>query len=557
MPMNELTYEQQVDAVVLNQYNRYESARVCDTPSLLVQLGFDPLPMFYPQRHLRDAIRPFIPNYSRHLHCLQVSQVKRLPELIADPVMIFKSPSHTGSYILVTDELDRKGRPIIVSIFPNGTCDYNGREWQGNVITSVYGRNNFRTFLQRAVDQDCMIYYNKEKSQQLFSLLTVTLPQGLNNNVGFDYIIQHSSLNVKVKGDYTMSELQEIAYTHTQYEVILADGKTVLKVGTYDTKEEAQKVLEERYVSLNGSTNARYNVEDAEMSFFDREGIAHYKGLTVAIVESEHKLTKGELLALTRQEQIDNELSKEYGEIVDAMEQRFGLMAAKRLLTDETAQAIVTDYQRKKANNDTVKYLLNDAIDEHITDEQVQAAKHNKTIFFDTETTGLNKNGDDEILSIAIINENEEILLHTYVKPEHHTSWEDAERINHISPDMVKDYPTLTQLKPLLKEIFGSADEIVAYNISYDRQFIESPLDIHFGSRAKCAMLAFADYYQEPNERTGQYRWKNLSFAMEHFGKEWRGQAHGALADTYAAKDVWNELHSPTLDRKNTFSFKR
>ena len=144
--------------------------------------------------------------------------------------------------------------------------------------------------------------------------------------------------------------------------------------------------------------------------------------------------------------------------------------------------------------------------------------------------------------------------MHTYVKPEHHTSWEEAERINHISPDMVKDSPTLTQLKPLLKEIFDSADEIVAYNINYDRQFIEMPLDIHFGSKAKCAMLAFADYYQEPNTKTGYgYRWKNLSFAMEHFGKEWRGQAHGALADTYAAKDVWSELQSPTLDRKNTY----
>ena len=44
----------------------------------------------------------------------------------------------------------------------------------------------------------------------------------------------------------------------------------------------------------------------------------------------------------------------------------------------------------------------------------------------------------------------------------------------------------------------------------------------------------------------------NGSFAMNNLGKEWRGQAHGALADTYAAKDVWDELHKPVRERKNS-----
>lgn len=257
---------------------------------------------------------------------------------------------------------------------------------------------------------------------------------------------------------------------------------------------------------------------------------------------------------LMREEQEQKDLANDYSEVIDAVEQRYGLMVAKRLLTEETAKAIVEDYQMKKANNDTARYLLSDAIDEHITAEQVESARHNKQIFFDTETTGLNKDGTDEILSISIINENEEILLHTYVKPEHHTSWEEAEKINHISPEMVKDSPTLTQLKPLLKEIFTSADEIIAYNIAYDRKFVEPALDIHFGDKARCAMLEFADYYKEPNLKTGYgYRWKNLSFAMENLGQTWRGQAHGSLADTYAAKDVWTALKNPSIEKKNTY----
>ena len=500
-----MTYRQQVYAVMTNRYNRYDCVKVCDTPSLFVQLGMTQLPILYTPRHLRDAVRPYVPHCNRHLHCLRLDTIKRLPELIADPVMIFKSPTHTGSLIVVTDELDREGRPIIATVKPNvPDTVYGGRQTESNLITSVFGRNCFRSFVQRVIDQDCMIYCNNEKSKQLFSLLSVTMPQGLNNNVCFDTIIQQTRPKVNNKGDIIMSD-------ETQIVLNLDKGEL--------------ENLKELYGAVPN----------------DKDTVCQ------AIHEAIEEAVSNKI----------HELNKEYGEVIDAVEQRYGLMAAKRLLTEETAKAIVADYHMKKANNDTARYLLSDAIDEHITPEQVQAAKHNKTIYFDTETTGLNKDGDDEILSIAIINENEEILLHTYVKPEHHTSWEDAERINHISPEMVKDSPTFTQLKPLLKEIFNSADEIVAYNINYDRQFIEMPLDIHFGSRAKCAMLAFAEYYQEPNERTGQYRWKNLSFAMEHFGKEWRGQAHGALADTYAAKDVWNKLHSPTLDRNNTFILSR
>lgn len=636
--MNELTYEQQVDAVVLNQYNRYESARVCDTPSLLVQLGFDPLPMFYPQRHLRDAIRPFIPNYSRHLHSLQVSQIKRLPELIADPVMIFKSPSHTGSYILVTDELDRKGRPIIVSIFPNGTSDYNGREWQGNVITSVYGRNNFRSFLRRAIDQNCMIYCNNEKSRRLFSLLAVTMPKGLNNTICFDSIIQQPKPKVN-KGEIKMfdyhrnylnatpfpntigfrgvqdyriaaqlngvvfgvsdkgncavwtggyhanGELREVSgghyftgsapeeqynaaltqftkmastgvYEHKQYDLIMSDGYSIQKLGTFATAEDAQKAMESDYADKNRNTEGYEKYADCS-DIYDGAAILYDRGsevYTYNVFESTYEITKGELQELMREEQEQKDLANDYSEVIDAVEQRYGLMVAKRLLTEETAKAIVEDYQMKKANNDTARYLLSDAIDEHITAEQVESARHNKQIFFDTETTGLNRDGTDEILSISIINENEEILLHTYVKPEHHTSWEEAQEINKISPDMVKDSPTLTQLKPLLKEIFTSADEIIAYNIAYDRQFIEPALDIHFGDKARCAMLEFADYYKEPNLKTGYgYRWKSLSVAMENLGQTWRGQAHGSLADTYAAKDVWTALKNPSIEKKNTY----
>lgn len=58
-------------------------------------------------------------------------------------------------------------------------------------------------------------------------------------------------------------------------------------------------------------------------------------------------------------------------------------------------------------------------------------------ICLDTETTGLN-HYDDEILQLSIIDGSGAILFSEYVKPVHHECWTDAEKVNHISPSMVK-----------------------------------------------------------------------------------------------------------------------
>ena len=54
----------------------------------------------------------------------------------------------------------------------------------------------------------------------------------------------------------------------------------------------------------------------------------------------------------------------------------------------------------------------------------------------DFETTGL-KAGEDEVLQVSIIDENYNVLLNAYCRPNNKESWEDAQAVHGITPLMV------------------------------------------------------------------------------------------------------------------------
>ena len=84
----------------------------------------------------------------------------------------------------------------------------------------------------------------------------------------------------------------------------------------------------------------------------------------------------------------------------------------------------------------------------------------NKYVVLDFETTGINKYYD-EVVQVAIINQNEEILINELCKPKHHFTWVNAQKIHGISPAVVKDKPSFESYIEMIKNIFDSCDFIV------------------------------------------------------------------------------------------------
>ncbi|RYC66311.1 3'-5' exonuclease [Spirosoma sordidisoli] len=173
-------------------------------------------------------------------------------------------------------------------------------------------------------------------------------------------------------------------------------------------------------------------------------------------------------------------------------------------------------------------------------------------LFLDVETTGV-KPGVDEVLSLAIVDEQGGTLINQFFRPVLVRSWPRAQEQHGISPDFIfsQPLPSLFDLKPTLSALFFR-EKIVAYNADFDSGFL-LPLFRHGPnwSAFDCCMSRYARHVGQPAtkpyHRTGFRPWK-LSEAVEQTGGNWAdfGPPHTALADSRACRHVWQWLDNQT-----------
>lgn len=144
-----------------------------NTPYVFRRAGFDNLPFIYTQRHLRNAIAP--KEADNHQHGLTIEQIKALPEKLEEPVVVFDQPNYTVNgrsfegkgVAAVLDMYDPDGVPVIAYFFPNGYGTKTNDNGCSNVIASLYGRDNFTSYLARAANEEKILYIDSEKYEQM------------------------------------------------------------------------------------------------------------------------------------------------------------------------------------------------------------------------------------------------------------------------------------------------------------------------------------------------------------------------------------------------------
>lgn len=158
-------------------------------------------------------------------------------------------------------------------------------------------------------------------------------------------------------------------------------------------------------------------------------------------------------------------------------------------------------------------------------------------IYLDCESTGLGPTA--EPVEISILADSGEILLDTLVRPVLSERWDEAQAIHHISPEMVKDAPTLAELEDTLTRII-QGKKLVIYNSAYDVRVVGDPCLTAFSIH--CAMKAYAPIHGEWNDRYQSYKWCKLTVAAEELGHVWEGEAHRAIHDCMATRTVWRHV---------------
>lgn len=150
----------------------------------------------------------------------------------------------------------------------------------------------------------------------------------------------------------------------------------------------------------------------------------------------------------------------------------------------------------------------------------------------DVETTGLNP-CTDEVLQIALVRGDGEVLLSSYVRPEHHTSWPSAQRTHGISPAMVEGCPSLASLRLEIEKALADISLIVGYNVAFDLTFLRLS-GISFGNAPVFdVMREFAPVAGRWDSDRQRYAWAPLTYCAKYYGVPLC--AHDALGDARAA----------------------
>lgn len=157
-----------------------------------------------------------------------------------------------------------------------------------------------------------------------------------------------------------------------------------------------------------------------------------------------------------------------------------------------------------------------------------------KWAILDTETTGLDENA--EVIQIGIINgRGARLMNNVLVKPQGVIPAE-ATAIHGITNEMAERGIPFPKAFQAMMNVLNGLELLIIYNKAYDMRLIGQSCKRHeitsigrakFPRRVHCAMLAYAQYQGQWDNRRNGFRWPKLT-----------GGDHSAVGDCIATKNV-------------------
>ncbi len=157
------TFYETVDQVLDETYPKRSMIVVLSKiPDILKEIGLEDLPITITQKHFYTITNKSVKYKDVNYHNLGVDLIKKLPESLRQPLKILLSNTKVDSVVLVTDLIDNENRPVIASIKTNGKGKVDNKKINTNVLTSVYGRNNYDNFIKNNIEEGNLLYDSDE-----------------------------------------------------------------------------------------------------------------------------------------------------------------------------------------------------------------------------------------------------------------------------------------------------------------------------------------------------------------------------------------------------------
>ena len=99
---------------------------------------------------------------------------------------------------------NKNNSPVVAAIKIDGLGNYNGIEIETNLIKSAYGKDNFNNYIDNAVNDNRILFFDKKRSQELLKTPGVYFPNNLqsldfNNNISHYREIVNNLQTYKMK----------------------------------------------------------------------------------------------------------------------------------------------------------------------------------------------------------------------------------------------------------------------------------------------------------------------------------------------------------------------
>ncbi|WP_280192153.1 PLxRFG domain-containing protein [Delftia sp. PS-11] len=224
-----------------------------ETPAVLQMLGVARKPVMTN----RDLIAKM-----HFEHGVTRSELVRLGDLLSNPVMVFKSESKDGRFVVVTN-LVNNGRPVIVAVEPNGKTNNTEVVY----LPSAYPKDNADSVFSKWIKQGLLQYADKQQSRQLATNARLQLPGVVQRAVGF-------KAEYKTEADLAQSPDDDLMFSRSRLSDIKASALEQLqqtlshegKVSWWDKTIGTMRHLAERAPAFKPVyETAQRNIDDVSM----------------------------------------------------------------------------------------------------------------------------------------------------------------------------------------------------------------------------------------------------------------------------------------------------